>query len=142
MCESLNGKRMRKALRTTLMASAFLAFTGCVMFPLPSDRHKHGSHRTIPDSKIAALTPGQTTLTEAVLSLGEPQSSWNDDTVIGYRWQKIRFELWVFGEWFGKDDGFNRHKFGRTSHLDLRFDPDGKLLKKDFNHTSFDEHTR
>lgn len=129
-------------LRAAAMALAFLGCTGCIMFPLPSDRHKHGSRRAIPEHEIAALVPGETTLTQAVLRLGEPEYMSLDETKINYYWEKVTSELWIFGWWFDDDESFHRYKHGKIHNLDLTFDADGKLLKHDLTHSLFDEAPR
>ena len=112
------------------------------MIPIPSDRHTHDSRRAIPDSEIAGLVPGETTLIQVLLRFGEPDYASGDDSLIGYRWSKISSELWIFGEWFGDDDGFHRYKHGQEHNLDLMFDAQEKLLQHKLMHTPFDEHTK
>src|SRR5688572_30221128 len=98
MRRSSKHKRACDALCVVLGALAFLACTGCVMVPIPSDRHTHDSRRAIPDREIAALVPGETTLTQVLLRFGEPDYVYSDDSLVGYSWSKISSELWVFGE--------------------------------------------
>jgi len=138
----LKHKQPCDALRVVLAALAFLACTGCIMVPIPSDRHTHDSRRAIPDSEIAGLVSGETTLTQVLLRFGEPDYVYSDDALIGYNWQKISSELWIFGEWFGNDDGFHRYKHGQIHNLDLTFDAQEKLLKHNLRQTPFDDHTR
>lgn len=142
MRQSPKYERARDALPVVLVALVFLACTGCIMVPIPSDRHTHDSRRAIPDSEIAALIPGETTLTQVLLRFGEPDYVYSDDSLIGYNWQKISSELWIFGEWFGKDDGFHRYKHGQEHNLDLTFDAQEKLLQHNLRHTTFEDHTK
>jgi hypothetical protein len=136
-----NDRHLGEALRAAPMALALLACSGCIMVPVPMDRHKHGSRHAITDREIAALVPGETTLTQVLLRFGEPEYIFRDDSLIGYNWDKVTSELWVFGQWFDDDD-FRRYKYGQTHNLDLTFDAEGKLLKHNLRHTSVEEHTK
>lgn len=135
-----NHRRLCDTLRAASMALALLACSGCIMVPLPMNRHIHGSRHAIPDREITALVPGETTLTQVLLRFGEPEYIYKDDSMIGYNWEKVDSELWIFGEWFG-EDGFNRYKYGQMHDLDLTFDAEGKLLKHNLRHTTVEEHT-
>jgi len=135
-----NDGRLCEALRAAPMALA-LACSGCIAVPLPMDHARHGSRHAIPDREIAALVPGETTLTQVLLRFGEPEYIYRDDALIGYNWDKVTAELWLLGGWFSENDDIHRYKYGQAHNLDLTFDADGKLLQHNLRHTPFDEHS-
>jgi hypothetical protein len=68
--------------------------TGCVfVVPVPTAYHPEGSRRNLTEETAGRFAPGNTTVDDVVLALGEPDEAAPDASWITYRWERVYMHL-------------------------------------------------
>ena len=77
-----------------LLAPLLVSATGCVyVLPVPTAYHPEGSRRNLTEATANQFAPGQTTVAEVVLALGEPDTATDDASRLNYRWERVNMHL-------------------------------------------------
>ena len=126
-----------RAWRSLSLATMLTAVTGCIVLPVPVNYHTHGSRKNLRAEDTPWLVPRQTTRTEIVLRLGEPDEIEEDGSKLVYRWEKIYLQLWVAGGG-GYSAAGGRTDFGRDYALELTFDSHGNLTNHALQKSEFE----
>ena len=118
-----------------LLAPLLVLATGCVyVMPVPTAYHSDGSRRNLTEATASQFAPGQTTVAEVVLALGEPDTATDDASRLNYRWERVNMRLargWLVVVPLGADpDAFGKSWSTTYSHdylLSFAFDKSGVL---------------
>ena len=79
-----------------------LLLAACVVIPIPLGEGHVSEGRELPPALLAAIRPGLTTCAEATATLGEPAAIWEEQDVLVWQWDRVRWMLfWAAGGYGG-----------------------------------------
>jgi hypothetical protein len=94
-----------------ILALMFSLLLGCVIIPIPTAEHQIEGSKTrgeITERTLKFMRPGATTREKTLLTLGGPDSVWNNETIFAYQWLMVGGYVFV-GFGVGSPAGMGGH---------------------------------